>query len=117
MQACIDLTFDYVHSREQFNTKIGEFQLIQVRPQTMLNVVKILLVIVCNYIVYNLSIIRRQAILIFIVENCNKKNKCLIIGLRSRLGPFRSTILEKKMDPTLKYYIESHYFCFQIFLF
>jgi alkylation response protein AidB-like acyl-CoA dehydrogenase len=31
MQACIDLTFDYVHSREQFNTKIGEFQLIQVR--------------------------------------------------------------------------------------
>ncbi|XP_025408387.1 isovaleryl-CoA dehydrogenase, mitochondrial [Sipha flava] len=29
MQACIDLTFDYVHSREQFNTKIGEFQLIQ----------------------------------------------------------------------------------------
>lgn len=30
MQGSIDLAFDYVHSREQFNTKIGEFQLIQV---------------------------------------------------------------------------------------
>lgn len=40
MQACIDLTFDYVHSRKQFDTKIGEFQLIQVclRPQIMLNI-------------------------------------------------------------------------------
>lgn len=40
MQACIDLTFDYVHSRKQFDTKIGEFQLIQVclRLQIMLNI-------------------------------------------------------------------------------
>ncbi|VVC29074.1 Hypothetical protein CINCED_3A006336 [Cinara cedri] len=29
MQASVDLAFDYVHSREQFKTKIGEFQLIQ----------------------------------------------------------------------------------------
>ncbi|XP_025208814.1 isovaleryl-CoA dehydrogenase, mitochondrial [Melanaphis sacchari] len=35
MQACIDLTFDYVHSRKQFNTKIGEFQLIQAKIADM----------------------------------------------------------------------------------
>ncbi|XP_050541206.1 isovaleryl-CoA dehydrogenase, mitochondrial [Daktulosphaira vitifoliae] len=29
MQSAVDLSFDYVHSREQFNQKIGEFQLIQ----------------------------------------------------------------------------------------
>ena len=30
MQACCDVTFNYVHEREQFNNRIGEFQLIQV---------------------------------------------------------------------------------------
>ncbi|KAF0710801.1 isovaleryl-CoA dehydrogenase, mitochondrial [Aphis craccivora] len=35
MQACIDLTFDYVHSRKQFDTKIGEFQLIQAKIADM----------------------------------------------------------------------------------
>jgi isovaleryl-CoA dehydrogenase len=29
MQACCDVAFDYVHTRKQFNTKIGEFQLMQ----------------------------------------------------------------------------------------
>ncbi|UYV67147.1 hypothetical protein LAZ67_4004082 [Cordylochernes scorpioides] len=29
MQACCDTTFHYVHIRKQFNTRIGEFQLIQ----------------------------------------------------------------------------------------
>lgn len=29
MQACCDVTFDYVHQRRQFGQKIGEFQLIQ----------------------------------------------------------------------------------------
>jgi isovaleryl-CoA dehydrogenase len=29
MQACCDVAFDYVHFRRQFNTKIGEFQLMQ----------------------------------------------------------------------------------------
>lgn len=30
MQACVDVAFEYAHTRKQFNTKIGEFQLIQV---------------------------------------------------------------------------------------
>jgi alkylation response protein AidB-like acyl-CoA dehydrogenase len=30
MQACCDVTFKYVHERQQFNNRIGEFQLIQV---------------------------------------------------------------------------------------
>ena len=30
MQACCDVAFQYVHERRQFNTRIGEFQLIQV---------------------------------------------------------------------------------------
>jgi hypothetical protein len=30
MQACCDVTFKYVHERQQFNKRIGEFQLIQV---------------------------------------------------------------------------------------
>lgn len=29
MQACCDVTFKYVHERQQFNKRIGEFQLIQ----------------------------------------------------------------------------------------
>ncbi|KAG8201723.1 hypothetical protein JTE90_012784 [Oedothorax gibbosus] len=29
MQACCDITFDYVHQRKQFGQRIGEFQLIQ----------------------------------------------------------------------------------------
>lgn len=31
MQACCDITFSYAHVRKQFNTRIGEFQLIQVQ--------------------------------------------------------------------------------------
>lgn len=30
MQACCDIAFSYAHVRKQFNTRIGEFQLIQV---------------------------------------------------------------------------------------
>jgi hypothetical protein len=30
MQACCDVTFKYVHERQQFKSRIGEFQLIQV---------------------------------------------------------------------------------------
>lgn len=30
MQACIDVSFEYAHSRKQFGQRIGEFQLIQV---------------------------------------------------------------------------------------
>lgn len=29
MQAALDLTLDYTHTREQFNKKIGTFQLMQ----------------------------------------------------------------------------------------
>jgi isovaleryl-CoA dehydrogenase len=29
MQAAVDVSFEYVHTRKQFNTKIGEFQLMQ----------------------------------------------------------------------------------------
>lgn len=31
MRACLDVVLPYVHTREQFGQKIGEFQLIQVR--------------------------------------------------------------------------------------
>lgn len=31
MQACCDVAFSYAHARKQFNKRIGEFQLIQVR--------------------------------------------------------------------------------------
>jgi len=31
MQACCDIAFNYAHERKQFGTRIGEFQLIQVR--------------------------------------------------------------------------------------
>lgn len=30
MQAACDVAFEYVHVRKQFNTRIGEFQLMQV---------------------------------------------------------------------------------------
>lgn len=30
MQAACDVAFEYVHIRKQFNTRIGEFQLMQV---------------------------------------------------------------------------------------
>lgn len=30
MQACCDVAFKYAHERKQFETRIGEFQLIQV---------------------------------------------------------------------------------------
>lgn len=30
MQACCDVAFKYAHERKQFDTRIGEFQLIQV---------------------------------------------------------------------------------------
>ena len=30
MQACCDVAYEYVHARKQFNTRIGEFQLMQV---------------------------------------------------------------------------------------
>lgn len=33
MQACCDIAFGYAHVRKQFNKKIGEFQLIQVRTE------------------------------------------------------------------------------------
>jgi len=36
MQACCDVTFKYVHERQQFNTRIGEFQLIQVAMATLM---------------------------------------------------------------------------------
>jgi len=29
MQACVDTAFEYIHTRRQFNTNIGEFQLMQ----------------------------------------------------------------------------------------
>lgn len=31
MQACCDIAFSYAHERKQFNKRIGEFQLIQVK--------------------------------------------------------------------------------------
>lgn len=35
MQAAIDVAFDYAHTRKQFGTKIGEFQLLQVSTKNV----------------------------------------------------------------------------------
>lgn len=36
MQACCDIAFAYAHARKQFDKRIGEFQLIQVSAQKLL---------------------------------------------------------------------------------
>lgn len=35
MQACCDVAFSYAHVRKQFNTRIGEFQMIQVMSKCL----------------------------------------------------------------------------------
>lgn len=45
MQACVDVAFQYAHERKQFETRIGEFQLIQV---IILKISGILLTNYCN---------------------------------------------------------------------
>lgn len=37
MQACCDIAFQYAHERKQFETRIGEFQLIQVKNFRFIN--------------------------------------------------------------------------------
>lgn len=37
MQACMDVVLPYVRQREQFGKPIGEFQLIQVLPHSMIH--------------------------------------------------------------------------------
>lgn len=41
MQACVDVAFEYAHTRKQFGKRIGEFQLIQVRLNSLLAILSI----------------------------------------------------------------------------
>ncbi|GFG40427.1 hypothetical protein Cfor_01596 [Coptotermes formosanus] len=50
MQACCDVTFKYVHERQQFNKRIGEFQLIQAKIADMYTTLS-----ACRSYVYNVA--------------------------------------------------------------